>query len=198
LGLFILIKPVAVIDRRWYLAVVIPLLLANTLALIENSLKNDLPVVSDWRFWLVIIVDIILLIGSILLFRGYQIFGLDGSELMGYLVEMLEGKHIATHLHKGEKSNYWRTSPNALILTIELQDKKEDLWVTESMGEVLLRSDSNKGLALIREEIPGVKRMKKPYLFKAHAMGILYIVLAVVLAVFGWIFFFEPRLIVVD
>ena len=198
LGLFILIKPVVVIDRRWYLAVVIPLLLANTLALIENSIANNLTVVSDWRFWLVVFVDIALLIGSILVFRGFQIFALDGSEVMGYLVEMLEARGLETHLHIGEKSSPWRTSPNALILTIEVDAKNEDLWITESMGEVLMRSDSKKGLGFVREAMPGLRQIKKPYLFKEHAMGVLYIVLAVVLGVFGWIFFFEPRLVLVE
>ncbi len=198
LGVFILLKPVAVINRRWYLAVVIPLLLANLLALIETNLGNNYSLAADWQFWLVVVVDIAMLIGSILVFRGFLIFGLTGSEIMEIMKQNFEAKQIVSRLHAGEKKSILGTPSRAIILTIEDQDTEREIWITESLGEVILRADSKNGFGLAREAMPELRRLKKPFIFKQHTMGILYIVLAVVLAVFGWIFFFEPRLILVD
>lgn len=198
IGLFILLKPVAIISRRWYLAVVIPMLLANPLALIENNLENNFSLAADWQFWLVLVVDAALLVGSILIFRGYLIFGLGKFEVMDVIAGHFQERGIASQVHAGDRNDKWRVSPNALILTIDFTDKNEDLWVTENMGEIHLRTDSKRSLKIARDAMLAIKRMKKSYIFKQHVMGILYIVLAVVLGVFGWIFFFEPRLIIIE
>lgn len=196
LGLFILLKPVLVVNRRWFLAVVVPLLFANPLALIESSLDNNYRLATDWQFWLVLLVDIALLVGSILIFRGYLVFGLEKSAIMKMLADRLQEKKITTRLRVGDKDGKWRVSPDALILTVELNDKDEDIWVTESMGEVHIRAESKRSLKMVHDAMPTIKQLKKPYRFKQHMMGVLYIVLAVVLGVFGWIFFFEPRLVI--
>lgn len=196
LGLFILLKPVVVVNRRWFLAVVVPLLLANPLALIESSLENNYRLATDWQFWLVIVVDAALLVGSILIFRGYLVFGLEKSAIMKMLADRLQEKKIATKLRVGDKDGKWRVSSDALILTVDLHDKYEDIWITESMSEVLIRAESKRSLKMVHDVMPTIKQIKRPYHLKQHMMGILYIVLAVVLGVFGWIFFFEPRLII--
>ena len=43
-----------------------------------------------------------------------------------------------------------------------------------------------------------IRNIKNTYDFSQHAIGVLYLVIAVVLAVFGWIYFFEPRLVLIE
>ena len=74
---------------------------------------------------------------------------------------------------------------------------KEKIWVIERFYEVVLRASSQQGVCLVRQLLPELRQVEQPYDFRRHAVGILYMLLGVVLAVFGWIFFFEPRLILV-
>lgn len=198
LGILFLARAVVILNRRWYLFVFIPLIFANPFAVIENSFINDISIMDDWRFWLVIIVDIILLVGGTLLFRGFQIIGLNASETMAVLKDLGKNRYNSVDLHTGEKRTFWGETRNAIILTVQDQEKQYDVWVMEKQGEVLLQADSVGGTDLIKQAVPVLRKVRKAYVLKDHVLGVLFIVFAVVLAVLGWIFFFEPRLLVID
>jgi hypothetical protein len=174
------------------------LLLANPLAILENNFTQPQFLWGDWQFWIVIIADLAFLVFAILLFRGYQIIGLDASEVMSVIKNSLIDSSDEVDLSVGERRLLWTTYPNALVLTSKQPDCVMELWAVERQSEVLLHSHSAQGREQIRKIIPLLRAVEKPYDFKVHAVGVLYIVLAVVMAVLGWIFFFEPRLILVD
>ena len=198
LGILFLSRAVVILNRRWYLFVFIPLIFANPFAVVENNLVNDISITGDWRFWLVIVVDMVLLIGGTFLFRGFQVIGLNASETMAVLKDLCEKKYGVVNLHMGEKQTFWGETRKALIATVEDQEKHWDVWVMEKQGEVQLQADSGEGTDLIKQVVPILRKIRKAYELKDHVLGILFIVFAVVLAVFGWIFFFEPRLLVID
>ncbi len=198
LGILFLARAVVILNRRWYLFVFIPLIFANPFAVIENNFVNDISIMDDWRFWLVIIVDIILLVGGTFLFRGFQIIGLNASETMAVLKDLGKNRYNSVDLHTGEKRTFWGETRNAIILTVQDQEKQYDVWVMEKQGEVLLQADSVGGTDLIKQAVPVLRKVRKAYVLKDHVLGVLFIVFAVVLAVLGWIFFFEPRLLVID
>jgi hypothetical protein len=198
LGVIILSKSVIVLQRRLYLLVVFPLILANLLAILENNLTNQSPPFSDWRFWLVMLADLAFFVLAMWLFRGFQVIGLDASETMGVLKDSFEESDNIVHLSVDEKRTLWTNYPNAIILVAEQPDGVMEFWAVERQYEVLLKSDSPQGNAQLRKLLSRLRSIKKPYDFQVHAVGVLYIVLALVIAVLGWIFFFEPRLIIVE
>jgi len=198
LGIVILAMPVVVINRRWYLLMFFPLILANLIAMLESNLADVLSIAGNWRLWLVMVGDALLLGIGIFLFRGFQVIGLDDSEVMAGLREFYLQKHFDVQCSTGEKQIPWGEKRKAMIISVKDQELEEDLWVEEKPGEVILRADSARGLALIRQALPELRQIEKPNLIKTHLLGILFIVLAVVIAVLGWIFFFEPRLILIE
>ena len=198
LGILFLSRSVVILNRRWYLFVFIPLIFANPIAVIENSFVNDISIMGDWRFWLVVVVDIVLLVGGTFLFRGFQVIGLNASETMAVLKDFGKKRYTLVDLHTGEKRTLWGETRNAVILTVQDQEKRWDVWVMEKQGEVLLQGDSAGGNDLIKQVVPILRKIRKTYVLKDHVLGVLFIVFAVVLAVLGWIFFFEPRLVLID
>lgn len=198
MGVVILAKPVSVIDRRWYWAVFLPLLLANPLALIENSpiWPGIGPV--NWRVWLILAADIFLVVWIILAFRGYMIFGVNVGEVHSTLKDALESMGCEVKIRTGEKRALWGRAWEAQILDVSRSGQSAEIWMTERFNEVVVHADQRSDRPLLKTVLPSLRQLEKPYFFKDHAMGILFIVLAVVFAVVGWIFFFEPRLIFIE
>lgn len=198
LGVVILVKPVSVIDRRWYWAVFLPLLLANPLALIENSPIWPGIGPINWRVGLILAADIILVIWIILTFRGYMVFGVNAEGTLSTLEETLQSMDYDVETRMGEKRVLWGRAWEARILDVFWSGQTTEIWITERFNDVVIHTDSAAGRSLLKEVLSSLREVENPYVFKDHAMGILYIVLAVVFAVLGWIFFFEPRLILID
>lgn len=198
LGVVILVKPVSVIDRRWYWAVFLPLLLANPLALIENSPIWPGIGPINWRVGLILAADIILVIWIILTFRGYMVFGVNAEGTLSTLEETLQSMDYDVETRMGEKRVLWGRAWEARILDVSWSGQTTEIWITERFNDVVIHTDSAAGRSLLKEALPSLREVENAYVFKDHAMGILYIVLAVVFAVLGWIFFFEPRLILID
>lgn len=198
MGVVILAKPVSVINRRWYWAVFLPLLLANPLALIENSpiWPGIGPV--NWRVWLILAADIFLVVWITLAFRGYMVFGVNVVEAQSILKEAFESMGYEVKVRTGEKRALWGRAWEAHILDVSRSGQSVEIWMTERFNEVDVRADTRSSRPLLKAALPSLRQLDKPYLFKDHAMGILFIVLAVVFAVLGWIFFFEPRLIFIE
>jgi len=198
IGTVILIKPVSAINRRWMLLVFLPMLLANLLAILENdSLSNDV-VLSDWRLWLILVTDVALAVGIIFTFHGFIVYGLSATETEDTLVNILRAEGYEVEQRMGEKRVLWGRIRNAFILMVQNGDQSEDVWITSRGDEVLIRMDSPSGLHLLKKTLSAIQSTKTTYDFRAHAMGVLYIVLAVVFAGLSWIFFFEPRLILIE
>lgn len=199
IGGVILIKPVSVINRRWYLLVFLPLLLANAAAILENDPSaGAFSSAANWRLWLVLIADLAMAVGVTLVFRGALVYGLNAAETEGLLASTLRDKGYEVHSHVGEKRVLWGSSLDARILTVNQDGQAVDLWITERFNEVIIHAESRNGFVLLKQALPEIPKVERPYDFKSHAMGILYIILAVVFAVLFWIFFFEPRLILIE
>jgi len=198
MGVVILIKPVSVINRRWYWFVFLPLILANPLALIENSPIWPGIGPINWRVGLILAADIFLVIWIILTFRGTMVFGLGASETLSILKETLQSMDYEVEMRTGEKRVLLGRALEARILNVSRADVFAEIWISERFNEVVIRTDSKAGRSILKTVLASLRQMEKPYDFKDHVMGVLYIVLAVVFAVLGWIFFFEPRLILID
>jgi hypothetical protein len=197
-GLIILIRPISVINRRLMLLIFLPLLLANLLAIWENDSMNDVSAIADWRLWLILVTDIVLGTGLAFGLRGVAIYGLTDSDAAYLFAEALRAKGFEVESHSGAKRSLLAISQTANILTVKTEKGSEDIWLTSRSGEVLVRVKTRQGLTILRKVVPLVRSTQSEYVFSAHAMGILYIVLGVVLAVLSWIFFFEPRLILIE
>ena len=63
LGVYLLLRPVNVINQRWYLLVIAPLLVVNPIFILEDTFNSEGNPSLGWRFWLVLVVDILLLEG---------------------------------------------------------------------------------------------------------------------------------------
>ena len=199
LGLVILLRPVAVINRQWLLLTFLPLLLANLLATVMGDTQNGIAVLPDWRFWAIVAVDLVLAVGIGIWLRGAALYGLPLTRAETLCRDALEAQGYSVSPRIGEKRTLLTTVPQATIFSVTIEDGEEDIWLTSRAGEVLVRTDSRRGMTLLRQKVlPALRNHQTPYVFQAHAMGILYLVLAVVLLVFGWIYFFEPRLLFVE
>jgi hypothetical protein len=198
MGIMILARPISVINRRWYLAIIAPLLAANPISLLNNLGSQDWSSGETLTLILVLIADAAIVTGFFWVFRGAVVHGLSETETQQALKEILEKQGHQVKLRTGEKSFLWARYPGARIIAIENGDTTKDLWVAESVNEVVIRADSQKSHRLLVEAVPELRKLHKPYRFKDHAMGILYLVVALIFSVLVWIYFFEPRLILVN
>jgi len=199
LGLVILLRPVAVINRRWMLLTFLPLLLANLLAVVMGDTQNEIAILLDWRFWAIVAVDMVLAVGISIWLRGVALYGLELTRAKKLCREAIEAKGYTVSPKTGKKQSLLNTVPQASILSVTIEGREEDIWLTSRAGEVVIRADSRRGMSLLKQDVlPALRKVQTPYMFQAHAMGVLYLVLAVVLLVFGWIYFFEPRLLLVE
>ncbi len=195
LGCAILIRPVSAINRRWYLAIFLPLLIANPLALLDRT--N--PPFSDWPTLIILLAaDALLVVGFFLVFRGMTVYGLTLEDTQDLLIKNLKELGFNVQKKIGEKAYWLGKVKDAHILTIKRGDISEQIWLTQQFNEVILRVDSQKGWRLLKSVMPGIRKQKTTYQFSSHAMGVLFIILALVFAALTWIFFFEPRLILIE
>ena len=199
LGLVILLRPVAVINRRWLLLTFLPLLVANLLAAVVGDTQNGIDLLSDWRFWAMVVVDAVLAVGIGFWLRGVALYGLSMATAEALCKEALEAQGYSVTARIGEKRTLLTTVPQATILAVTIEGREEEFWLIHRAGEVVARTDSRRGMSLLRRNVlPILRSHQTPYVFQAHAMGVLYLVLAVMLLTFGWIYFFEPRLALVE
>ncbi|MBG0770934.1 MAG: hypothetical protein H0S82_04460 [Anaerolineaceae bacterium] len=198
LGLVILLRPVAVINRRWLLLTFLPLLAANLLAIVTNDTANGVATLPDWRFWANVTVDLALAAGISFWLRGFAVYGLPLTTVETLCRDALIAQGIEVSVRIGEKRTLLTTERQATIFSVNIEGKEEEIWLTSRTGEVVIQADSAQGKALAKQILPLLRNHQTPYAFQHHAVGILYLVLAVVLLVLGWIYFFEPRLVVVE
>ena len=198
LGVVILVKPVNVINRRWYMAVIAPLLLANPLVVLDNTLRSVGEISLGWRFWVVLVVDILLLVGITWQFRGYLVYGLSALEIEDLLTQAFTKKGLEVQKNIGVKSSLLGWAGDAVVLTLTQEGQPVDFWISERYREVLLQADTKDSYHLLKSTLSPLRETDQPYRINAHIMGILFIIFAIVLAVMLWIFFFEPKLIQFD
>lgn len=198
MGVWVLTQPVCIINRRWYLLIFLPLILANSLAVVEDLLSSQNAGLTDWRFWLVMATDAALVWGVLRLFRGFILYGLDEELTRLSLAGALRDQGYEVQTITGSKSQLLGSPVEAQILTITNGGTQEEIWVTTSNNEVRFQAGSRKARIMLKETLPALHETKKVYSTNAHIIGVLYIVLGVLLAVVSWIFFFEPRIILLQ
>lgn len=196
LGLVILLRPVAVLNRRWLLLVFLPLLVANPLAFAEADLRNDVTVVSDWAFWVLVGVDLLLAGGGLWLFRGYSVYGLGEAQVRDGLVEALRAAGRTVAVSQGEQKTLLSKPQNVTTLTVTQGEAAGTLWLTARAGEVVVHTRSRVMMKQLRPALASVGKNQREGGSPNRALGMLYLVVAVVFAVLTWIFFFEPRILV--
>ncbi len=196
MGLVILLRPVAVLNRRWLLLVFLPLLVANPLAFAEADLRNDVAVVSDWAFWALVGVDLLLAGGGLWLFRGYSVYGLDEAQVRDGLVEALRAAGRTAAVSQDEQKTLLSKPQNVTTLTVTQGGAAETIWLTARAGEVVVHTRSRVMMKQLRPALASVGKNQREGGSPQRALGVLYLVVAVVFAVLTWIFFFEPRILV--
>ena len=198
LGLLILFKPVTIMDRRWMLLVFIPILVDNLLAIFGNETLSLAEILRDGYFWLILGVDLALGIGFALTLRGYVVYGLTPEQVEQALIQAMKDAGCPVDVAQGEWQSYWGRASEGRVITWETAGQSRSCTVTSRPSEVMIRAKSRHDLRQLEAFIRETRKIKGPYEFSQHAGGVLYLVLAVVLAVFGWIYFFEPRLILIE
>ena len=193
IGVIILSRAVSIVDRRIFMVVFIPLLLANTLALFEGD-----GIFFNWRIWLILGADLVIIIAILWFSHGFQVYGLKPEMVVDVMSETLRQQGYAVETRVAQKRDLWGRTRDACILTALKGDNKYPVWIITRFNEVSIRTQQRRDSGILHPVVTALHQQKVPYDFKDHAAGLLYIVLAVVLAVMSWIFFFEPRLILVE
>jgi hypothetical protein len=193
IGILILARSVSIIDQRIFLIVFIPLLLANTLAIMEGDGLR-----LDWRAWLILIADLVLITGGLWLLHGVQVYGLKAETVETVLAETFRQQGFTVRTSHTEKRDLWGRTREACLLTVKNADERHQVWITARFNEVFIRAEHRSSRKILRPALPALQGEKVPYEFKAHVVGILYIILALVFALLTWIFFFEPRFILIE
>lgn len=193
IGVVILSRAVSTVDRRIFIVVFIPLLLANTLALFEGD-----GILVNWRTWLILGADLVLIIGILWFSHGFQVYGLDPETVVNVLSEALSQQGYTVETREAQKRDLWGRTRDACILTAQKGEITYPVWIVSRFNEVSIQTQQRSDSGMLPTIIPALKQQDVPYEFKDHAAGLLYIVLAVVLAFLSWLFFFEPRLILIE
>ena len=194
IGVSILRHAVSIINRRWFLAVLIPLLIANTVTIFSDDGQLSL----DWRTWLLLGANSVLMIGSLWVTHGYQVYGLKIESVEQVLTQLLQNQGFTVTADSIEKRDLWGQTRDARRLTAVKDGPAHVFWITARFNEVLMRAERSADANLLVQSLPALCEEAVPYDSKAHAVGVLYIVLALVFAVLTWIFFFEPRFILIE
>lgn len=197
IGVIILIKPVLVIHRRLFLIGFLPFLAANLLAIVEDLVMNGL-VVLDWRVVLVLAADLILIGGSIWLLRGWIVFGSNAEQTQAVFISALQANGWRVDVVPGHKRSLWGGEREAVQLQAIRGEEQGLIWLLAQSGTVIIQVEKGLAQNKVREMFPALRRTEKVYRLQAHLPGILFLVLGVLLAVLVWIFFFEPRLILLE
>ncbi len=192
-GGLILARPVNVINRRWYLAVLLPLLLANPLAVLEDQALQTGGWMADWRIWLVLAASIGLLVYFIVTLRGTVVYGLPLDAVQASLAAAWTAEGLTVEVREGEKPP--GSAGDILVLAVETNGVTADIKLLARFKEVRVQPGSAEGQNLLRHALPALRKTSPTPGFTYHAASVLYLVMAVVFAVMGWIFFFEPRLV---
>lgn len=198
LGLLILIKPILIFHRRVYLLMFLPLLLANPLALIEENTLPAETLALDWRFWLVLVLDLVLIAAAVRLLDGWLAYGLTEKEAADTLAAWFLAQSWEVSLNPGVKTTWWGGKRQAQHLQASRGDRRLRFWLLSQGSEVRLQGETQESNKYLKKALPAMRRVERPYDLQDHLPGTLYIVLAVVMIVLGWIYFFEPRLILIE
>ena len=198
LGVWILVKPVAILHRRLFLLIFLPLLVANPLAFLEEM---ALPVDNaslDWRLWAVLAVDLALAAAGYGLLTGWQVYGLSTEDIESAIKAWFDAQGWGMDLQPAERKTFWGGRRMGTRLAVSRDGQQLALWLMQGGTETLIEGETSDARKLLRQLLPALNRVEKSYRIKDHLTGALYLVLAVVLAVLAWIFFFEPRFILLD
>lgn len=198
LGLLILTKPVLIFHRRVLLLALLPLLLANPLALIEEYTVPEVRPALDWRLGLALAADLGLIIAGRWLFRGWLIYGLSEENIRETLKNWFIKHGWEPDFQPGTRNTWWGGKRQAQRLQISEDGQTFTFWLLGQGSEVRLEGETREVEKHLRQALPGLNQIETTYDFEEHLTGVLYLVLAIILAVMGWIFFFEPRLILIE
>lgn len=197
-GLVILLHPISVISRRWMLLVFLPLLLANSVAIFANETLSETFILRNWRLWLIVLADIGLTVGIIVAFRGYSVYGLNAETVSQTLADEFQNQGYGVEMTTGEKRLLGSGMRDALVISVSQAGRMETIWVITGSGEVVVRADHRGGMQLLKSAIGILKAQIASHDFRSHVTGALYLIFAIVFALLSWIFFFEPRLILIE
>lgn len=199
MGALLLMKPVFILHRRWRLLVFVPLLAANLLAIIENNLSSGVGSALGGGFWLILGVDLFLSVGLWLASGGFQVFGLNPQEVMSMLALYCHEAGMAVTSFQEETTLFLSGKESVMNFIVDGGDPRPmHIKVWERHKETMIKAGSGAGNRVLREIFPLLRRARTVPTRKTRATGILYIVVGVVFAVLGWIFFFEPRLVLLE
>ena len=191
LGAVILLNSVSVVNRRWYLAVFLPLLLASPAAFFSEDTVS-----SDWRTWLVAVAGVAVVVVLVVVMRGYLVYGLGVDAVESALVRFIQADGGSVKSSFAERHSFWGSGRPARVLSIVQKSQQGFIWLTSRFNEVLIQADSAEATALLRQALPALRQVDQDESdFSSRATGFLYCVVALVFAVMSWIFFFEPRLV---
>ena len=198
IGLLILSKPVSIVRRHWHLAVFVPIIIANLLAVLENQFILENKISLDGNILLILVIDLALLVGILYLFRGLAVYGLSSERVQALLLEYFDAHGLAWSEAEDEKKSLWGRTSDAIHITLASMGERGGIWIIDRYYEVLVQPGSRQAACLLKRFWQSAQMIEKKYDFKQHAVGILYIVLAFIFAVMSWIFFFEPRLTLLE
>lgn len=190
IGVLILVRAVSIINRRVFIILLIPFLLANSVALIESE-----SIFINWRTWLILGSNLVLSVGVIWYAHGLQVYGLCPEAIQMVVLEVFNQQGYTVDASTTKKRDFWGKTRDACMLTLQKGELQHQIWIVNRFNEVSIRTLRQHDSGILQSVIAPLKNQNVPYDFKAHASGILFIVLALVLAVLSWAFFFEPRLI---
>ncbi len=198
MGVLLLLRPVIILHQRWRLLVFFPLLAANLLAALENNLYGDAGFTVGWGFWLVIVIDLILGVGLWITSRGFLVFGLSGEEVEAVLTEGYREAGMQVSASEGEASTFLGEKVMVGLLSVEDGQESVVFKIKDRFYETHIQTDSKSGMGLLKENFPLLRGAKTAPTKKSRATGVLFIVFGLVFAVLSWVFFFEPRLILIE
>jgi hypothetical protein len=97
---------------------------------------------------------------------------------------------------QGEQKTLLSKPQNVTTLTVTQGEAAGTLWLTARAGEVVIHTRSRVMMKQLRPALASVGKNQREGGSPNRALGVLYLVVAVVFAVLTWIFFFEPRILV--
>ncbi len=130
--------------------------------------------------------------------RGFLVFGLSTGELEEVLTEGCREMGMQVTANEEEETLLLGGEETVHILHIEGGQETMEIKIRNRFNEITIQVEPRAETGRLRGIFPLLKDAKVASKCRSRATGVLYLILGLVFAVLGWIFFFEPRLILLE
>lgn len=186
-------------NHTWNPVALLILALAGTLSWVLVETPDGImlsQVIEDWFFFIILLgINGYSVISSP---RGFEVSGLTKEEFETKYMEWFRRQSYFVSSRIGNKKYRWREIKDVTIIAVGTNNTNEEIWLMGRKRNVNIFVNSARGRGYLKQFLRALRSEPVEYVFKHHASGLIYLVIAAGLLTFGWIKYIKPLLALVE